>query len=174
LRQADHDDVRRAHDDRDDRRRGARAAPSLVPFVLTAVQCPGCPYGGLDLSPGLFSFFASTDLGVLSGVWAFEADAPTHAKMTPAAAPTSTSRPHAHSQSHSRFLATVLASAEAAAPSPISILDGDDDDDGAEDGNVFDLVGDGGKLEWCDEGAEDVVEAEGAEGAEDAEDAEQA
>ncbi|PPQ64042.1 hypothetical protein CVT24_008855 [Panaeolus cyanescens] len=33
--------------------------------------CPGCPFGGLDLSTGLFSMFASTDLGVISGTWNF-------------------------------------------------------------------------------------------------------
>ncbi|KAI0317824.1 RlpA-like double-psi beta-barrel-protein domain-containing protein-containing protein, partial [Amylostereum chailletii] len=34
-------------------------------------QCPGCPFGGLDLSPGLFDFFASEDLGVITGQWSF-------------------------------------------------------------------------------------------------------
>ncbi|KAI0315843.1 hypothetical protein OF83DRAFT_1032517, partial [Amylostereum chailletii] len=34
-------------------------------------ECPGCPYGGLDLTEGLFSYFASTDKGVLSGTWSF-------------------------------------------------------------------------------------------------------
>ncbi|KAF7338437.1 hypothetical protein MVEN_02069500 [Mycena venus] len=34
-------------------------------------SCPGCPDGGLDLSPGLFSFFASQDEGVIYGSWEF-------------------------------------------------------------------------------------------------------
>ncbi|KAF8217375.1 hypothetical protein K438DRAFT_1455643, partial [Mycena galopus ATCC 62051] len=35
-------------------------------------SCPGCPTnGGLDLSPGLFSFFADQSLGVISGDWSF-------------------------------------------------------------------------------------------------------
>ncbi|TFY51308.1 hypothetical protein EVG20_g11062, partial [Dentipellis fragilis] len=34
-------------------------------------ECPGCPYGGLDMSRGLFDFFASEDLGVLQGSWEF-------------------------------------------------------------------------------------------------------
>ncbi|KAF5358472.1 hypothetical protein D9756_001903 [Leucocoprinus leucothites] len=34
-------------------------------------ECPGCPYGGLDLSEGLFKHFDSLDLGVLSGSWTF-------------------------------------------------------------------------------------------------------
>jgi len=32
-------------------------------------SCPGCPYGGLDLSPGLFQHFADLGAGVLSGDW---------------------------------------------------------------------------------------------------------
>ncbi|KAF8911085.1 hypothetical protein CPB84DRAFT_1842339 [Gymnopilus junonius] len=34
-------------------------------------SCPGCPYGGLDLSRGLFSYFADQDTGVISGEWSF-------------------------------------------------------------------------------------------------------
>ncbi|KAI0315842.1 hypothetical protein OF83DRAFT_1061406, partial [Amylostereum chailletii] len=34
-------------------------------------ECPGCPYGGLDLTQGLFEYFASTDKGVLYGEWSF-------------------------------------------------------------------------------------------------------
>ncbi|KAJ7738497.1 plant expansin [Mycena maculata] len=35
-------------------------------------SCPGCPApGGLDLSPGLFSFFADESVGVLQGTWSF-------------------------------------------------------------------------------------------------------
>ncbi|KAJ7735857.1 RlpA-like double-psi beta-barrel-protein domain-containing protein-containing protein, partial [Mycena maculata] len=35
-------------------------------------SCPGCPSpGGLDLSPGLFSFFADESVGVLYGDWSF-------------------------------------------------------------------------------------------------------
>ncbi|KAI0086314.1 RlpA-like double-psi beta-barrel-protein domain-containing protein-containing protein [Irpex rosettiformis] len=34
-------------------------------------ECPGCPYAGLDLSPGLFSFFASQDAGVINAAWDF-------------------------------------------------------------------------------------------------------
>ncbi|KAL5494560.1 hypothetical protein ACEPAI_21 [Sanghuangporus weigelae] len=32
-------------------------------------KCPGCPYAGLDLTEGLFSEFASLDVGVLTGSW---------------------------------------------------------------------------------------------------------
>ncbi|KAG7452650.1 uncharacterized protein BT62DRAFT_925206 [Guyanagaster necrorhizus] len=34
-------------------------------------ECPGCPYGGLDLSRGLFDFFADESVGVLYGTWTF-------------------------------------------------------------------------------------------------------
>ncbi|KAK7466950.1 hypothetical protein VKT23_004014 [Stygiomarasmius scandens] len=34
-------------------------------------ECPGCPYGGLDLSRGLFTFFAPESEGVLTGTWWF-------------------------------------------------------------------------------------------------------
>ncbi|KAG1757538.1 RlpA-like double-psi beta-barrel-protein domain-containing protein-containing protein [Suillus lakei] len=34
-------------------------------------QCPGCPCGGLDLSQGLFEFFAPTSVGELSGSWSY-------------------------------------------------------------------------------------------------------
>ncbi|KAH8113676.1 hypothetical protein DFH11DRAFT_1510138, partial [Phellopilus nigrolimitatus] len=32
-------------------------------------KCPGCPYGGLDLTEGLFEYFAPTSVGVLTGSW---------------------------------------------------------------------------------------------------------
>ncbi|KAJ7090053.1 RlpA-like double-psi beta-barrel-protein domain-containing protein-containing protein [Mycena crocata] len=36
-------------------------------------SCPGCPSPyGLDLSPGLFSFFASQDDGIIYGSWSFQ------------------------------------------------------------------------------------------------------
>ncbi|KAH0584305.1 Allergen Asp f 7 [Termitomyces sp. J132] len=34
-------------------------------------ECPGCPFGGLDLSRGLFTFFAPESVGVLYGTWSF-------------------------------------------------------------------------------------------------------
>lgn len=37
---------------------------------LNGVQCPTCPYGGLDLSRGLFEFFASEG-DVIYGSWSF-------------------------------------------------------------------------------------------------------
>ncbi|KAF5391335.1 hypothetical protein D9757_002049 [Collybiopsis confluens] len=37
-------------------------------------RCPGCPWGGLDLTEGLFTFFADESAGVLSGSWWFNDD----------------------------------------------------------------------------------------------------
>ncbi|EIW84969.1 plant expansin, partial [Coniophora puteana RWD-64-598 SS2] len=34
-------------------------------------ECPGCPYGGLDMSTGLFDFFADPSAGVIYGEWSF-------------------------------------------------------------------------------------------------------
>ncbi|KAF5386808.1 hypothetical protein D9615_001859 [Tricholomella constricta] len=33
--------------------------------------CPGCPYGGLDLSRSLFRFFAAESVGIIHGTWSF-------------------------------------------------------------------------------------------------------
>lgn len=59
-------------------------------------ECPGCPYGGLDLSRGLFNFFASESMGVLYGTWNFAGDAqpppPTTTSTTPAWTPPTTTQ----------------------------------------------------------------------------------
>ncbi|KAG2366562.1 RlpA-like double-psi beta-barrel-protein domain-containing protein-containing protein, partial [Suillus spraguei] len=34
-------------------------------------ECLGCSCGGLDLSQGLFEFFAPTSVGELSGSWSY-------------------------------------------------------------------------------------------------------
>ncbi|KAI5120564.1 hypothetical protein M0805_002514 [Coniferiporia weirii] len=34
-------------------------------------DCPGCPYGGLDFSRGLFDYFADESVGVITGSWSF-------------------------------------------------------------------------------------------------------
>lgn len=36
---------------------------------MVPAECPTCPYGGLDLSAGLFTAFASHDAGVIYGTW---------------------------------------------------------------------------------------------------------
>jgi len=45
-------------------------------------ECPGCPCGGLDLSEGLFTFFAPTSEGELSGTWTY-GDGGTSTTSTP-------------------------------------------------------------------------------------------
>ncbi|KJA20259.1 hypothetical protein HYPSUDRAFT_43400 [Hypholoma sublateritium FD-334 SS-4] len=59
--------------------------------------CPGCPYGGLDLTEGLFQYFAPASVGIIYGTWDFTdaapAPAPTTTKKTTTSvwvAPTST------------------------------------------------------------------------------------
>ncbi|KAF6756905.1 hypothetical protein DFP72DRAFT_1066284 [Ephemerocybe angulata] len=64
--------------------------------------CPGCPSNALDLSKGLFTHFASEDVGIINGNWKFndgsspptpststtsEAPKPTASVDTPAATP---------------------------------------------------------------------------------------
>ncbi|KAJ3773833.1 RlpA-like double-psi beta-barrel-protein domain-containing protein-containing protein [Lentinula raphanica] len=59
-------------------------------------ECPGCPYGGLDLSEGAFQAFASLDQGVLTGSWDFDSAAPSTTTETPTSTytpPTSTWSP---------------------------------------------------------------------------------
>ncbi|KAF9227871.1 hypothetical protein BS17DRAFT_726484 [Gyrodon lividus] len=51
-------------------------------------ECPGCPYGGLDFSQGLFEFFSDLSAGVLYGTWNFGSGSP-----APAPAPTTTWQP---------------------------------------------------------------------------------
>lgn len=46
----------------------SHSASTHYSFLL---QCPGCPPGGLDLTEGLFAFFAPLGLGVLSGSWTY-------------------------------------------------------------------------------------------------------
>jgi len=57
-------------------------------------ECPGCPYGGLDLTRGLFEFFAPLGVGVLSGEWWFADEAPEPPKPKPEPPkPKTTSKP---------------------------------------------------------------------------------
>ncbi|KAI5831763.1 hypothetical protein K523DRAFT_326431, partial [Schizophyllum commune Tattone D] len=53
-------------------------------------ECPGCEYGGLDFSQGLFEYFSSTDAGVLHGSWEYGDGAPATTSEAPPP-PTTTS-----------------------------------------------------------------------------------
>ncbi|KAJ7940821.1 hypothetical protein B0H13DRAFT_32994 [Mycena leptocephala] len=46
-------------------------------------ECPGCPWGALDFSTGLFDHFASEDLGVIYGSWEFVGGATTTQSTKP-------------------------------------------------------------------------------------------
>jgi len=73
-------------------------------------ECPGCPEGGLDLSRGLFDFFAPESEGVIYGTWNYVDDSdqpspttttsttpawtpPTTTQQTPSSTPTPTPTP---------------------------------------------------------------------------------
>jgi len=57
-------------------------------------ECPGCPFGGLDFSEGLFTFFAPTSVGTLYGEWVFGESEPTSTtpKSTSTPPPATTSK----------------------------------------------------------------------------------
>lgn len=64
---------------------------SISGDVYIRLQCPSCPYGGLDLTSGLFNFFGSESVGVLIGSWVFGVPS-TSTSTTPTwTTPTSTS-----------------------------------------------------------------------------------
>ncbi len=55
-------------------------------------RCPGCPYGGLDMSYALFQVFDSLDTGVSSVTWWYNDEAPAPTTSTSQwVAPTTTS-----------------------------------------------------------------------------------
>lgn len=66
-----------------------RFVPNIIfRVVIYIMQCPGCPFAGLDLSRGLFDFFAPESVGVLQGSWTFGGGAPAPAPSpTPAYTP---------------------------------------------------------------------------------------
>ncbi|KAK4705303.1 chorismate synthase, partial [Phenoliferia sp. Uapishka_3] len=56
-------------------------------------ECPGCPYGGLDMSPSLFQYFASESVGVIYVTWELAGssdDAATTTSTTSKYTPTTT------------------------------------------------------------------------------------
>lgn len=54
---------------------------SCTHFVIP--QCPGCGYGGLDMSQDLFQYFSSLDAGVISGDWEIGSGASQPTSTTP-------------------------------------------------------------------------------------------
>ncbi|WWC68499.1 uncharacterized protein I206_102428 [Kwoniella pini CBS 10737] len=64
-----------------------QANGKTVSGVTIMDECPTCGYGSLDLSPGLFTQFASEDAGVISITWWYNDDSPAESTST---TPTST------------------------------------------------------------------------------------
>jgi hypothetical protein len=56
-------------------------------------RCESCGVGGLDFSSGLFDFFGSESLGVLTGSWVYGVAASSSTTSTPTPTWTSTSQP---------------------------------------------------------------------------------
>ncbi|KAG2041797.1 RlpA-like double-psi beta-barrel-protein domain-containing protein-containing protein [Suillus americanus] len=69
----------------------------LTALAQITDECPGCPFAGLDLSQGLFQFFAPLGSGVIYGSWSFgSAPAPVPVPISisqPPPPPTTTSQP---------------------------------------------------------------------------------
>ncbi|PPQ64051.1 hypothetical protein CVT24_008864 [Panaeolus cyanescens] len=40
-------------------------------YISNSDWCPTCPTNGIDLTPSLFSYFASTAVGTMYGTWNF-------------------------------------------------------------------------------------------------------
>ncbi|KJA20258.1 hypothetical protein HYPSUDRAFT_43398 [Hypholoma sublateritium FD-334 SS-4] len=55
-------------------------------------SCPGCPSGGLDLSRGLFTHFATEDTGIIYGEWSFVDSTATTTTKAATVAATTTSK----------------------------------------------------------------------------------
>lgn len=85
----------------------------------------GCPYGGLDFTPGLFTSFAgSLDAGYLWGDWDFADGSPKPSPTTTKAAPPTTTHEapkttsHSSSKPVSSSSSSVQSSSSASASSP--------------------------------------------------------
>ncbi|KAJ7165136.1 RlpA-like double-psi beta-barrel-protein domain-containing protein-containing protein [Mycena filopes] len=81
--------------------------------------CPGCPVGGLDLSPGLFSFFASQDMGVIYGDWSILDNSDhTTTKKTTTHETTSTTHTATHTTSTTHTLTKTTSSTTSTSTTP--------------------------------------------------------
>jgi len=76
--------------------------------------CPGCPPHGLDLTSGLFSYFAPTSLGVLYGEWTYDSGQPksTENMTNTKEQPTSISQSMSQSTTHSTHLNNTTSTAQ--------------------------------------------------------------
>lgn len=60
----------------------------ILKFSFCA-QCPGCPCGGLDMSAGLFSFFADQSVGQFTMTWWYSGSGAPASSSSPKPSPTS-------------------------------------------------------------------------------------
>lgn len=84
-------------------------------------KCMSCPWGGLDFTSGLFTFFAPESLGVLSGSWVFGGAASPSSTSTPTSTWTSTSTyqpPPSSSSSVSQYITSNSTSTQTPTPTP--------------------------------------------------------
>jgi len=90
-------------------------------------ECMGCPYGGLDFSRGLFDYFASESVGVLTGSWYFGTTPTTTSTstiytptttQTPTSTPTTTSTSSSFSSSVVSSFSSLSSTSSAADSSP--------------------------------------------------------
>jgi hypothetical protein len=84
-------------------------------------KCMSCPWGGLDFTSGLFTFFAPESLGVLSGSWVFGGAASPSTTSTPTPSWTSTSTyqpPPSSSSSVSQYITSNSTSTQTPTPTP--------------------------------------------------------
>lgn len=94
--------------------------PSLHIWWHKYIQCAGCEYGGLDFSSGLFDFFGSESLGVLTGSWVFGAGEPVSSSTTSTSTLTwtSTSQPPPSSTSSVTSYTTSNSTTSTQTPTP--------------------------------------------------------
>jgi len=89
--------------------------------------CPGCPWGGLDLSPGLFSFFAPQSIGIIYGEWEFtdgtDAPPPTTTKRPPPTTSSVWHPPPTTSKSSTHVIPTSSSLSTSSAASTTSSID---------------------------------------------------
>jgi hypothetical protein len=64
--------------------------------ATVADSCPACPMGGLDLTEGLFSFFAPHSVGVIYGDWEIGNPAPAQPTITTHTLPPTTTQHTTH------------------------------------------------------------------------------
>ncbi|TFK65689.1 hypothetical protein BDN72DRAFT_772960 [Pluteus cervinus] len=99
-------------------------------------RCGDCPYGGIDLSRGLFDFFASEDAGIIYGTWNFGSGAPPPPSPSPPPPPPTSSSPPptpssstppsstiAHTSTSSNASASTTSSGGSANPSATATVD---------------------------------------------------